>query len=74
MIYQGALSWSDDVNIVTSPIWNIMKGHYSCNSYLDMMKNIQELDFMNYNKLWLSIKTLKVFQKGTYLSTVLTWQ
>ena len=54
-----------NVNVLTSPMWVVMKGIYSWNSYWDMiMINIQGLDCITYNKLCWSIKALKTFQKG----------
>ena len=64
MIVQCALSWCDDVNVLASPIWIVMKGQYSCNYYWALiMMNIQGLDPMTHNKWWWLIKTLKTFKK-----------
>ena len=70
MIYQCALSWYENVNVLTSPIWIVMKGKYSCNSYwaMMMMMIIQGIDPMTYITKWISIKTLKSFQKGLSLA------
>ena len=59
MIYHCVLSWYENVNVLTSPIWIVMKGQNSCNSYWAMIiMNIQGLDPMTYKKLWWDIKDI----------------
>ncbi len=67
MIYQCALSWYEDVNMLTSPIWIIMKGFILMKFVMryDDDDLIQGLDPMTYNKLWWLLMKLNTFQKET---------